>query len=44
MDVLWLDIDTFYSRSLCMKAPNIYIIMERIAKITGLEWAKNYEK
>ena len=44
MDVVWSDYDTFYSRSVCMKSPSIYIIMARLARITGLEWAKMYEK
>ena len=44
MDVVWSDYDTFDSRSVCMKAPIIYIIMARLARRTGLEWAKMYEK
>ena len=44
MDVLLLDYDTFDSRSVCMKEPSIYIIMECLARITGMEWAKMYEK
>ena len=44
MDVVSSDYDTFDSRTLCMKAPSIYIIMKRIYRITGLEYAKKYEK
>ena len=43
MDVVWSDYDTFDSRSVCMKAPSIYIIMACLDRITGLEWAKMYE-
>ena len=44
MDVVWSEYDTFYIRSVCMKSPSIYIIMERLSRITGLEWDKMYEK
>ena len=40
---MWSDYDTFDIRSVCMKAPSIYINMARLARITGLEWAKMYE-
>ena len=43
MDVVWSDYDTFVSPSVCTKAPSIYIIMTRLSRITGLEWAKMYE-
>ena len=39
MDVVWSDDDTFDIRSVCMKELNIYIILERLARKTGLEWA-----
>ena len=44
MDVVWSDYDTCYSLSVCMKSPSIYIIMARLAIITGMEWSKIYEK
>ena len=44
MDFVWSDYDTFDSRAVRIKAPSIYIIMTRIYRITGLEWAKMYEK
>ena len=44
MGVVWSDYDTFDSLSVCMKALSIYIIMARLDRITGLEWAKMYEK
>ena len=44
MDVVLSDCGVFNIRIVCMKAPSIYIIMERLVKITGLELAKIYEK
>ena len=43
MDIVWSDCDIFDSRTVCMKAPSIYIIIARLVKITGLEWTKMYE-
>ena len=44
MDVVWSDCDMLDIRIVYMKVPSIYIIMARLVKITGLEWAKRYEK
>ena len=44
MDVVFSDYETFDNRSVCMKAHSIYIIMARLARITGLGWTKMYEK
>ena len=44
MDVVRSYYDTFDSHSVCMKAPCIYIVMERLDRITGLELSKMYEK
>ena len=44
MDVVWSDYEIFDSRSMWMKTPSIYIIMTRLVRITGLEWAKIYKK
>ena len=43
MDIVWSDYDAFDSPSACMKAPSTYIIMGRLARITGLKWSKIYE-
>ena len=40
---MWPDYDTSENHSVCIKAPSIYIIMARLARITGLEWSKMYE-
>ena len=44
MDVVWSDCGMFDSRKVFMKAYSIYIIMARLVNITGLKWAKIYEK
>ena len=44
MYVLWSDCDIFERRIVCIKSPSIYIFMTRLVNITGLEWAKIYEK
>ena len=43
MDVVWSAYDIFYSRSVCIKAPSIYVIMAHVARRTGLKLAKIYE-
>ena len=44
MDIVWSYYDTFDSRRVCIKATSIYIIMAHLVRITGMEWAKIYEK
>ena len=44
MDVVVSDYETSESRSVCMKEPILYIIIALLSRITGLEWAKMYEK
>ena len=44
MCVVWSDYDIFDIHSVCMRAPSIYIIIARLARITDLELAKMYEK